>query len=136
MHHYIEKFTTRLHEQAQKKSGVVEFTKWINYLTVDIIGDMAFSENLGSLDAGELQPSLQAMFRVIKVFAFMKEILRLPSIFVQIATSLFPRRTLHAGKVVDEFGNSMRDRRLASSTEGRADFMSYMLRDGAVEGKG
>lgn len=116
---------------------MVEFTEWINYLTVDIIGDMAFSENLGSLDAGKLQPSLQAMFRVIKVFAFMKEILRLPSIIVRIATALFPRHTKEAGKVVTDFGNAMRDRRLAaSSTEGRSDFMSYMLRDAAVEGKG
>jgi hypothetical protein len=107
----------------------------INCLTVDIIGEMAFSENLGSLDAGELQPSLQSMFKTIKVFTFMKEILRLPSILVRTVTSFIPSRTREAGKAVSAFGDTMRDRRLAS-TEGKADFMSYMIKNGAVEGKG
>ena len=96
---------------------------------------MAFSENLGSLDAGELQPSLQSMFQTIKVFTFMKEILRLPSVLVRAMTSFIPSRTREACKNVSAFGNTMRDRRLAS-TEDKADFMSYMLKNGAVEGKG
>jgi hypothetical protein len=108
---------------------------WINCLTVDIIGDMAFSEDLGSLDAGELQPSLHSMFKTIKIFAFMKEILRLPSILVRIMTSFIPSSTQEAGKSVTAFGDTMRDRRLAS-TEGKTDFMSYLTKNGAAEGKG
>jgi hypothetical protein len=96
---------------------------------------MAFGENLGSLDAGELQPSLQSMFKTIKVFTFMKEILRLPSILVRTVTSFIPSRTREAGKAVSAFGDTMRDRRLASN-EGKTDFMSYMIKHGAVEGKG
>jgi len=96
---------------------------------------MAFSEDLGSLDAGELQPALQSMFRTIKVFAFMKEILRLPSLLVRVLTSFIPRRTREAGENVSAFGNTMRDRRLAS-TEVKPDFMSYMTKHGGVEGKG
>jgi hypothetical protein len=96
---------------------------------------MAFSENLGSLDAGELHPALQTIFSTIKVFAFMKEILRLPSILVRIMTSCIPSRTQEAGKSVTAFGNTMRDRRLAS-TEGKTDFMSYLTKDGTVGGKG
>jgi len=99
------------------------------------MGDMAFSEDLGSLDAGELPPSLQSMFRTIKAFTFMKEILRLPSIFVRAATGLIPSRTREAGKSVTVFGNTMRDRRLAS-TEGKADLMSYLTKNSAVDGKG
>lgn len=94
---------------------------------------MAFGENLGSLDAGELQPSLQPMFKTIKVFAFMKEILRLPSVVVRILTSCIPNSTREAGKNVSAFGDTMRDRRLAS-TEGKADFMSYMTKHGGVDG--
>jgi len=96
---------------------------------------MAFSENLGSLDAGELQPSLQSMFRTIKIFACMKEILRLPSILVRILTSLIPSRTRKAGENVSAFGNTMRDRRLAWN-EAKPDFMSYMTKHEEVEGKG
>jgi len=135
MQQHINKFTGRLLEQTQKNGGFVDFTAWVNYLTVDIIGDMAFSQNLGSLDAGELHPPLQAMIGMLKTFTFMKEILRLPSIFVRAATSLLPSRAQEAGKNVSAFGNTMRDRRLASA-EGKADFMSYMLKDAAVEGKG
>jgi len=102
---------------------------------VDIIGDMAFSESLGSLDTGELQPSLQAMFRTIKAFTFMKEILRSPKVVVQTVTSFFPSSTREAGKKVINFGNAMRDRRL-ESIESKADFMSYILKNRAEEGKG
>jgi hypothetical protein len=129
------KLTTRLREQAEKNNGFVDFVTWINCLTVDIIGDMAFSEDLGSLDAGELQPSLHSMFKTIKIFAFMKEILRLPSILVRILTSFIPSSTQEAGKSVTAFGDTMRDRRLAS-TEGKTDFMSYLTKNGAAEGKG
>jgi hypothetical protein len=113
----------------------VDFTRWIDCLTVDIIGDMAFSENLGSLDAGELQPSLQSIFRTIKVFAFMKEVLRLPSILVRILISSIPSCAREAGENVSAFGDTMRDRRLASN-EVKPDFMSYMTKHGEVEGKG
>jgi hypothetical protein len=134
--YHLSKFTTRLREQARENNGVVDFTTWIDCLTVDIIGDMAFSENLGSLDAGELQPSLQSMFRTIKAFTFMKEVLRVPSIFIRIVTNFIPTRTREAGEKVSAFGNTMRDRRLAS-TEGKIDFMSYMTNNRAVgEGKG
>jgi hypothetical protein len=135
LQHHTRKFISRLGEHAQKNDGFVDFTAWITYLTVDIIGDVAFSENLGSLDAGELQPSLRAMFGVLKAFTFIKEILRLPSFFVQAAMKLSPSRAQEAGKGVSDFGNIMRDRRLAS-TEGKTDFMTYMLNDSAVEGKG
>lgn len=135
MEHHTSKFIDRLGGQALKKNGFVDFTAWINCLTVDIIGDMAFSEDLGSLDAGELQPALQTMFETIKAFTYMKEILRLPSILVRVLTRLIPTRTREAGKVVSSFGNLMRDRRLAS-IEGKQDFTSYMMKNGAAEGKG
>jgi hypothetical protein len=75
------------------------------------------------------------MFGVLKAFTYIKEILRLPSFFVQAATKFSPSRAQEAGKGVSDFGNIMRDRRLAS-TEAKTDFMSYMLNDSAVEGKG
>lgn len=110
-------------------------TTSFNCLTIDIIGDMAFGEEFGSLDAGRLQPRLQKLFTAMKQFTFVKEILRLPWLLRVSFTTVLSVIMMRRGLAIKDVGaDVMVKRRTRSETE-RPDIVSYLLgQDGAKNG--
>ena len=133
---HVAKFNTRLRDTAYSNQGIVDMTAWFNCLTIDIIGDLAFGEDFGSLDAGCLQPRLQELFTAIKTFTFVKEILRLPSLLAKMITTIFSAFMMRRGTAVKDVGADMMMRRRAKFEVERPDMVSYLLRQGAAKDGG
>jgi len=95
---------------------------------MDIIGDLAFGEDFGSLDAGDLQPRLQTLFTAIKQFTFVKEILRLPSLLRVIITTILSVVMMSRGPAVKDIGTEVMEKRRTKREVDRPDMASYMLK--------
>ncbi|KAI0391131.1 isotrichodermin C-15 hydroxylase [Xylariaceae sp. FL0594] len=128
---YLQQYTTlfvkRLSETSAARNGVVDFAKWVNFLTTDVIGDLSFGESFGGLEKGKLHPWLEALFTTLKTFTFIREILRLPAPIIRAALACIPQRMRDHQKAAVAFGAEAARRRLAQHTD-RPDFMSYMLK--------
>jgi hypothetical protein len=118
----------RVQEQARDHGGNVDMTRWINCLTVDLIGDLAFSEDFGSLDAGDLRPQLQTLSVSIKQFTFLKEFLRLPWLIAKMMTAGLSAVMMWHSVAVNDIGADVLAKRRTRSEQAGPDFTSYMLR--------
>ncbi|KAB8233940.1 cytochrome P450 [Aspergillus alliaceus] len=56
----------------------VDITKWYNYTTFDIVGDLAFSESFNCL-RGSNHQWIDAIFRGMRIFVFIRPFLSLPT---------------------------------------------------------
>jgi hypothetical protein len=121
---------------AYSNHGVVDMMNLFNCLTIDLIGDLAFSEDFGSLDAGSMQPQLQMLFTKIKQFTFVKEILRLPSFLARTSLIVLSAVMTHRGPTVENVGADVMMKRHAKSEVAGPDMVSYMLRKGGSDDGG
>jgi aspirochlorine biosynthesis cytochrome P450 monooxygenase len=132
---YAKQFVRCLEKEAHEHSGAVDFLRWVNYLTADIIGDLSFGKSFGGLDVGQLHPWLETVFTTLKTFTLMKEVIRLPSILVQVAMSCIPKEMLKHRKDSVASGAEAAKRRMMKETD-RPDCMSYILRHNGDDGTG
>jgi cytochrome P450 len=49
---YVDLFIMKIGEVAEENKGVVDLNCWFNYLTFDIIGEMAFGESFQCMATG------------------------------------------------------------------------------------
>ncbi|KAI3286471.1 hypothetical protein DTO002I6_8142 [Penicillium roqueforti] len=126
---YVELFISCLSEElGSTKNGVINAVKWFNYLTTDIIGELAFGESFGGLENNEMHPWLENVFGSLKIHSFFRELSRYPTWMAYVIVPLiFPRRQLVHSKKAIEFGAEQAQKRMKRGTE-RSDFMSYLLR--------
>ncbi|KAL8281676.1 hypothetical protein RB597_009401 [Gaeumannomyces tritici] len=67
LQHYLDLFVRRLAESAEGGSKPVAMMDWLNYITFDIIGDLALGESFGSLSGdGAYFPWVHNMFKSIR----------------------------------------------------------------------
>ncbi|KAJ5928246.1 hypothetical protein N7466_007202 [Penicillium verhagenii] len=125
---YIDLFIQRLgrYTTTEGESEALDLVHWLNFLTFDIIGDLAFGEPFGCLENSEHHPWVATMFKSIKTGAFLRalSIYPLVAMFIRQAMpkSLIRKRLEHY-----QLSKERVDRRLATSTS-RPDFISYILR--------
>lgn len=126
---YIDLFISCLDEELNiAQNGVINAVKWFNYLTTDIIGELAFGESFGGLEKNEMHPWLENLFGSLKIYSFFRELSRYPSWMAYITIALIsPRRQLVHSKNAIGFGAEQAQKRIKRGTE-RPDFMSYLLR--------
>lgn len=103
-------------------------TAWLNFLTIDIIGDLSFSDDLGSLAAGEFDPRLQLIFASIKKSAFVKEVLRLPWLFSKVLITGLTTFMTWRGVSIGDIGADVMVKRRTKLELERPDFVSHMLK--------
>jgi cytochrome P450 len=63
---YVDLLIQKLHERADGGKKSIEMTSWYNWVTFDIIGDLAFGESFGCLDNGEYHPWVHNIFQRIR----------------------------------------------------------------------
>lgn len=122
---YIDTFIIRLQEFADREESV-NLEEWLNFLTFDIIGDLAFGEPFGCLEGSGYHPWVAAIFQSIKTGAFLRALSVYPSLAAQIR-KLLPKRLTQ--KRVEHYRMSKErvTKRIASEVA-RPDFMSHILR--------
>ncbi|KUI70157.1 Isotrichodermin C-15 hydroxylase [Cytospora mali] len=63
---YVDLLMDRLRENAQGGSKALDMTKWYNWTTFDIIGDLAFGEPFGCLNEASYHPWVASLFEGVK----------------------------------------------------------------------
>jgi len=76
---YIDLLIKRLHENCQNGEVLLDISKWYNWTTFDVIGDLAFGEPFGCLEASTDHPWVELFFKMARAGAALQ------------ALSMFPR---------------------------------------------
>ena len=126
----VDLLIKRLRERAQTKGGA-DMSTWLNWTTFDVIGDLAFGEPFGCLQAAEYHPWVALVFQSVWAVSIMGSIKQFPwldLLFEQFMGGTM-RRTLtdHAQLAIDKV-----DRRLAKK-EARSDFLGAILKHSGTE---
>ncbi|TVY81083.1 Cytochrome P450 monooxygenase aclL [Lachnellula suecica] len=125
---YIELLISKLKEQVDGSSqGTVNISNWLNFVTFDIIGDLASGEPFGCLETGLIHPWVKIMFSSIRDIIYIAALSHLPPpIFKAIMSgiSCFMMKDLQADT---DFAVERVASRLKKGTT-RNDFMSPIIR--------
>ena len=122
---YIDLFIRRLREYADREEQV-NVEKWLNLLTFDIVGDLAFGEPFGCLEGSEYHPWVATIFQSIKAGAFLRALSVYPFLAAQVR-KVMPKRLIQKRLAHFQMSKDKVARRLATTTA-RPDFISYILR--------
>ncbi|KLU89742.1 hypothetical protein MAPG_08711 [Magnaporthiopsis poae ATCC 64411] len=132
---YVDKLITRLRERAARGEEV-DMVMWYNYTAFDILGALAFDQDFGCLESGELHPWVANVFRSLKDGFLQRTLKRFPYPLSQLAYRYWTESALTAARKA-EFGFAVASakKRLARGVdEGKHDFMSYMLKNNDDKG--
>ncbi|KAK6222910.1 hypothetical protein LQW54_000721 [Pestalotiopsis sp. IQ-011] len=131
--YYVDLLVDRLRSQMEQ-GKVVDMTKWYNYTTFDIIGELAFADPFNSLANSDYHPWVALIFSSIKAGGI--------KMFIDHYWLLKPLISLAFGSDIRKFVESRElakqktEKRLAQGVnEKRKDFMTYILRHNS-DGKG
>lgn len=128
---YASLFITKLRAMAAAPTCIdhgaaVDMTDWINFFTIDVIGDLSFGEPFGCLDSSEYHPWVRALFDFLKGMVF-EVSARLYPWFQAIVLRIMPKNTLENQRRHSGFANERIRRRLSLQTD-RPDFMTPFLK--------
>lgn len=121
---YVDLLVSKLHEHASAQSPV-DVSKWYNYTTFDIIGDLAFGEPFNCLETNSYHTWVDITFQNIKAAALIRPFLVSlpPTLFkILLPKGLKERREVHL-RLSEE-----KVRRRVKLETTRPDFMAYILR--------
>ncbi|KAL8906323.1 MAG: hypothetical protein Q9207_002098 [Kuettlingeria erythrocarpa] len=127
---HVDLLIRRLREQTQAQ-GTADLSTWLNWTTFDIIGDLAFGEPFGCLEAAKYHPWVALVFRSVWAVSVMGSIKQFPwlDMLFECFLGRLMRRALtdHAQLAVDKV-----DRRLACKDD-RVDFLGTILKHSGTE---
>ena len=122
---YIDLFIKQLQGYADREEKV-NLEAWLNFLTFDIVGDLAFGVPFGCLEGSEYHPWVATIFHSIKTGAFLRALSVYPFVAAQVR-KVMPKRLLQRRLAHYQMSKDKVTQRLATTTA-RPDFISYILR--------
>lgn len=112
--------------ESHSKGARVNMTDWLNFFTMDVIGDLAFGEPFGCLEKGEYHHWVRTLFSYLKSMSLAAAPRYYPTTEF-LLQKLIPKSVLEGQKRHTQFANQMINRRLDSKSE-RPDFMTPFMR--------
>lgn len=108
---------------ATSSDGIVDIVQWLNFLTFDTIGDLAFGSPFGCLlDPVNNTRYIKAIFSMIKVGNYLRASRRFPSPLKQLLMlAIVPRRLIGDREYQIQVSKEKIDERMQREAE-RADF--------------
>ncbi|KAL5362245.1 cytochrome P450 [Aspergillus floccosus] len=130
---FIELFLQRMHEHGGNGAKPINLTKWYEWTTFDIIGNLAFGESFGCLHHSKSHPWVETFFTSMKSIPLMQVVSDLPLFHVLkpiLVPLLMPRDVMESRYANVEFARQALKKRLDLGIE-RPDFVQAMLKPGA-----
>lgn len=127
---YIDLFLRRLREQGQGGKAPIDSTKWFEWTTFDIIGDLSFGEPFGCLQNATSHPWVDSFFDSLGIVPFFQILDHLPlsSILKPLYFVLFmPKHIADKRRTSQLFAEETLKKRISLGTE-RPDFVDAMLK--------
>ncbi|KFY12419.1 hypothetical protein V492_03889 [Pseudogymnoascus sp. VKM F-4246] len=126
---YVDLLIQRLRERADGRP--LDMVAWYNWTTFDLIGDLAFGESFGCLEACQYHPWISMLFTSIKAGAFVSSLKRYGIKWMM--ALLVPKKLLKSRTESIELTKRKVMKRLEQGTS-RPDFMSHILRHNDEKG--
>ncbi|KAF4466375.1 cytochrome P450 [Fusarium albosuccineum] len=122
---YVNLMIDRL-KSASSGDQAVEMTKWLNWATFDMAGDLIFGESFGCLEKSEYHPWVKLLFRHIQGIAVSTALIRYP--FADALIKLMtPKSIVRDIQAHNDFTEAQVGKRMAYKNP-RPDFMESMIR--------
>jgi len=126
---YVDVLMRQLNEQSSK--GTVDMSKWLNWATFDIIGDLAFGEPFGCLETGDYHPWVSLIFDTVKAVSIMGAIKQFPWLDY-IFQRLLPDALFEKLRDHQQLSIAKVNKRLETTTD-RGDFLGAILKHAGSE---
>ncbi|CAL5865821.1 uncharacterized protein PFLUO_LOCUS27 [Penicillium psychrofluorescens] len=123
---YVDTLVERLQGEVSASRGTVDMTRWYNFTTFDIIGDLAFGEPFGCLRESQYHPWVKMVFVSTKVLALQRPLAIYP-ILAPIVRQFLPKRLTKMRQEHFALCTEKVHRRLEVKTD-RPDFWTYIMR--------
>lgn len=132
IHHHADMLVNKLHELATApenlaKGVLVNMTDWLNFFTMDVIGDLAFGESFGCLETGEYHSWVRTLFSYLKGMSLAAAPRYYP-LTEFLFQKLIPESVLEGQRRHTQYANERINRRLDMKTE-RPDFMTPFMKN-------
>ncbi|KAJ5237155.1 hypothetical protein N7489_007246 [Penicillium chrysogenum] len=122
---YVDMLLDRLHEFCESGNPVV-LSDWYNYITFDIIGDLAFGEPFGCLQGSDLDDWIKGIFDAGRVGIILQALSFYPLV-KRMLLSMVPASMKEAHEKHKKLTKQKMVRRMEKE-EGRPDLMEGLLR--------
>ncbi|KAJ5780592.1 Cytochrome P450 [Penicillium paradoxum] len=130
---YVDLLIQRLHELSGSSSATVDMTRWYNYTTFDIIGDLAFGESFGCLENSQYHFWVSVIFSHFRTAAWANVLRRVP--FGQVLMKwIVPRKVREEKAAQNQMTKEKVQARMANGDNGRPDFLSNVLKQPIEKG--
>ncbi|QSZ37630.1 hypothetical protein DSL72_008729 [Monilinia vaccinii-corymbosi] len=129
---YMDLLVSQIYQRKDDENGL-NMSEWYNWLTFDIIGDLAFGESFDAVKSGEGHPWIHLILGSIHLMALMGVVKRFPilnnSFFKKITGFLVPRDLQEKSKVHHQNSMQKATQRIERGNNDRDDFFSHLLRE-------
>ena len=123
--HQLKKLATA--PETEFKGALVNMTDWLNFFTMDVIGDLAFGESFGCLDMGEYHDWVRTLFQFLKGMALAAAPRYYPSLEF-ILQKMIPKSVIEGQKRHQQYAKERINHRLDLKTN-RPDFMTPFMKN-------
>ncbi|KAF4466094.1 cytochrome P450 monooxygenase [Fusarium albosuccineum] len=124
---HVDLFMEQLAKHGQTPKGV----NWFNWLTFDIIGDLAFGESFHAVEEIKSNPAITALMNVLFTGSVVNIFRRLP-ILLPFAPFILPISQLKKERAMhQEYARELMQRRISKGND-RPDFFGHLLQDEAT----
>jgi cytochrome P450 len=113
--------------ETDGKGVVLNMVDWLNFFTIDVIGDLGFGESFGCLQDSAYHPWVKTLHNFLKAMVFAAATRFYPSVEA-LFMAMLPQSILELQKRHTEFANERVRRRLNLETS-RPDFITPILKD-------
>ena len=132
IHHHADRLVSQLRQRAtttdnRNTGALVNMTDWINFFTVDVIGDLAFGETFGCLETGTYHTWVRTLFSYLKGMSLAAAPRYYPATEFLFG-KLLPRSVIEGQRRHTQYANERINHRLDMKTN-RPDFMTPFLKN-------
>lgn len=132
IHHHADTLVAKLYQHAVASDGLsndapVNMTDWLNFFTMDVIGDLAFGEPFGCLEAGEYHSWVRTLFSYLKGMSIAAAPRYYPSAEF-LFQKMIPKSIVEGQRRHTQYANERINRRLDMKID-RPDFMTPFMRN-------
>ncbi|KAH7032669.1 cytochrome P450 [Microdochium trichocladiopsis] len=130
---YVNLFISKIADKAAAQEPVVDIMLWYNYLTFDLIGDLAFGKPFGCLEQGGYHPWVAMIFQAAASTVFGQVMNRHPTLGA-IRSWIWPDKLTPSFIQHAQLSEQTAYERIERGSIGREDFVDYILRHNDEKG--
>jgi len=116
-------------QDSGRKGALVDMTDWLNFFTMDVIGDLAFGEAFGCLKTGDYHSWVRTLFSYLKGMSLAAAPRYYPTT-ESLFEKLIPKTVLEGQRQHTQYAYEKIDHRLDTKTD-RPDFMTPFMKNKA-----